>query len=268
MLKDNLAKSLGPEHLGLGPIAQDPPAYLVQPRDRHREIQRAVVVQHGLLCLVPLDFGHVLGDLRRKTNDHLLVGAWLGNQMPRIAEVAAERETAGNFERIVEQFQFDDPSDVEGSYRTVNRRTADHVPTASTEQEPIGRKFGSNELPFSETVVANPHGPLTRRGLEKLFVDRLLAVQRVARRHPNLHVAGCGLQVVAEPPRKAAVELRGGLPGRGEEGHLGVVAQILAQHDQREGFLGREIRRRKKRRPRDAVTLQSLVVEQRNARLA
>ena len=74
-------------------------------------------------------------------------------------------------------------------------------------------------------------------------------------------------QLLAKPRRQAAFELHRGVSRRREKGHLR-AAHLVAQNDQRDGLVGREVRRRQELRPRQPITPVGFVVNQRESRFA
>jgi hypothetical protein len=109
---------------------------------------------------------------------------------------------------------------------------------------------------------------LRRLTIASLIVNGFAAFQRIDRGRLDADGGHDVAELLAKPRGKVALELDGRAASGTEKRQTGAVAQLVAQHDQRQCFFRREVGRRKQTRPGDAITLPPLVERQGNARLA
>jgi len=187
--------------------------------------------------------------------------------MPGVSQVSLQRKPAGNLVVLVEQFDLRDASQVEGPDRAMQRRTPDHIPASPAEQQPIWTELGADQFALAYTLVFDAHrAPLGKR-LEKLLVDRRAAGQRIGRRGLDLHRTGHPLQLLAQMGRQTRLQFQRRPMRRFQERQCPAVAQLVAQHNQGECLVGREIRRRQEIGAGNAIALVLFVEDQRHARL-
>ena len=180
-------------------------------------------------------------------------GPRLGNHPPGVAQMAFDGKTARHAIRLVEHFQQEDAAEVEGPRGPVQRRAADHVPTSLAEEQAVGIEPRENDLLLGQTAVANAHAVMRRNRIDQLLIDGRAAVQRIAGRRVDHHGVGRGAQLLADA---AAGRLFSSLTAAlcaGPEKRQ-PVAQLMAEHDQRQGFLGGEVGGRQIIRARECNT--------------
>ena len=157
---------------------------------------------------------------------------------------------------------------MERPLRPVERRSAHDVPASPAEEQPVRAQPRDDLLLFLKAVVADAHVAAADDRVEQLLVDRLAAFQRIDRAALDADRRHDVAKLLAQPGGKAAFELDGRAAGRTEKRKTGAVAQLVAQHDQRQRLFRREVGRRQQAGPGDAIVLLPLVERQRNARLA
>ena len=188
--------------------------------------------------------------------------------MPRVAEIPLDTESFGKGKGRAVRASAEDPCYIESSGLSVNGRSPDDVPTASTKQQPIRTKQGVDHLFFGEAVVANSERQL---GIDrsKYLLKHLFAVdQRVGRRHLDMHRPRNIAEILANGNRQRAFQLERRRASISQQRQTVLVAKFLAQNDQGQGLLRREIRRREEAIARQAKDLIVEVELNRNPRLA
>lgn len=231
-------------------------------------VECAIRVELEPLGLVPDDLCHILGHQRIETHDHFLVGALFRNQVPGIAKIAIHTEPLRDLIVIVEGFQLANPTDVKGSRVTMKRRPADHIPASPAEQEPVGLQSCADFAVFAEARIGDPHTSTLANCREQLFIHRLLAGEAIRRGKLNRDRLTRQSEVLSQAVGKVAGQFEGRAAGRFEKGQLGSASYIVAEDQQGQGFLLREVRRRQKVGPRNAIPLLYFIVQQRYADLS
>lgn len=157
---------------------------------------------------------------------------------------------------------------MEGPRGAMQRGPSNQIPATPAEEELIGVDQAGAFFAVQWTAITNSYASPLGNGFHQLIEHRLVPQQTVAGRHNHLQGFALGAQLLAQAFGEATGEFQDGASGRFEEGQLRAAAQVAAQHDQRQGFLRREVGGREEVGFGDVIALLAVVVLQRDARLS